>query len=83
MIYSLGSNGDYSFEQSMLEMTQCEIHTFDCTYDGVSQRQGRHFYHKTCLGPPSRGPNFKHYGTILLELGHTTVDFLKMDIGGY
>jgi hypothetical protein len=30
VIYSLGSQGDYSFERDMLRLTQCEVHTFDC-----------------------------------------------------
>jgi hypothetical protein len=53
------------------------------TYDGRSQDPKRHFYHKTCLGPPSNGALFKDYDVILKELGHTVVDFLKIDIGGF
>ena len=30
---------------SALQTTSCEVHTFDCTYNGASQRPGRHFYH--------------------------------------
>lgn len=30
---------------------RCEIHTFDCTYDGVSQDPKRHHYHKVRLTP--------------------------------
>lgn len=30
VVYSLGSQGDYSFEREMLALTQCEVHTFDC-----------------------------------------------------
>jgi hypothetical protein len=25
---------------------RCEVHTFDCTFDGTSQDPSRHFYHK-------------------------------------
>ncbi|GBG00334.1 hypothetical protein Rsub_13104 [Raphidocelis subcapitata] len=82
VIYSLGSNGDYSFEREMLDLTKCDIHTFDCTFDGRSQ-SSRHFYHKTCLGLPSSGPLFKEYDTVLAELGHGRVDFLKIDIEGH
>jgi hypothetical protein len=39
---------------------RCEIHTFDCTYDGKSQDEKRHVYHKVnpklsrcCNMPPS------------------------------
>ena len=65
----------------MLQLTRCEIHTFDCTYNGKSLHT-RHTYHKTCVGPPSTGPLFKSYDAILKELGHSSVDFLKIDIGG-
>ena len=46
LIYSLGSNGDYSFEQDMLRRTRCHVHTFDCTYAGRSIDAARHTYHK-------------------------------------
>ena len=47
---------------SALQTTSCEVHTFDCTYNGASQRPGRHFYHSiwcvtegplTCLSTPA------------------------------
>ncbi|KAI8477200.1 MAG: methyltransferase domain-containing protein [Monoraphidium minutum] len=81
VIYSLGSRGDYTFEIDMLKLTQCEIHTFDCTYDGASIHP-RHHYHKTCLGFPTQ-PLFEDYASITQRLGHTVVDFLKIDIEGH
>ncbi|KAG1679010.1 hypothetical protein FOA52_013074 [Chlamydomonas sp. UWO 241] len=51
LIFSLGSNGDYSFEVVMLKATNCHVHTFDCTFNGRSQMPGRHTYHQVCLGP--------------------------------
>ncbi|KAG1676770.1 hypothetical protein FOA52_005059 [Chlamydomonas sp. UWO 241] len=51
LIFSLGSNGDYSFERFMLNATNCHVHTFDCTFNGASQMPGRHTYHQVCLGP--------------------------------
>ena len=36
VVYSLGSNGDYSFENDVLRATKCDVHTFDCTYPGGS-----------------------------------------------
>lgn len=29
-----------------LQVTNCTVHTFDCTYDGASRSPERHFYHK-------------------------------------
>ena len=49
MIYSMGSEGDFSFERSMLASTKCDIFTFDCSYSG-SSIDPRHTYKKWCLG---------------------------------
>lgn len=80
IIYSLGSNGDYSFEQDALKHTKCEIHTFDCTYDGKSI-DPRHIYHKVCVG--KAGPLFKTWDQITRELGHKVIDVAKIDIEGH
>eukprot|EP00878_Enallax_costatus_P019727 GHUV01020820.1.p1 GENE.GHUV01020820.1~~GHUV01020820.1.p1 ORF type:complete len:260 (+),score=54.85 GHUV01020820.1:230-1009(+) len=81
IIYSLGSNGDYSFEQDALNNTKCEVHTFDCTYDGTSIDPERHKYHKTCVG--RAGPLFKTWEQITHELGHKVIDVAKIDIEGH
>jgi len=57
IIYSVGSSGDFSFEQAVLKRTKCSVHTFDCTYSGVVQPgydldPARFTYHKWCLGRP-------------------------------
>jgi Methyltransferase domain len=36
VIVSLGSRGEYEFEQAMLDKTSCDIWTFDCSFDGDS-----------------------------------------------
>lgn len=62
----------------MLSATNCEVHTFDCTYDGKSIDK-RHFYHKWCVG---NGVGlFRTWSNITKTLGHEHVDLLKMDIG--
>ncbi len=53
VIYSFGSNGDYSFEASMLNNTVCDVFTFDCTYDGASIHP-RHTYLRWCLDKKTR-----------------------------
>jgi hypothetical protein len=45
--------GNYKFEKAMLEATKCQIHTFDCTYNGKAIHPTRHHYHKWCIGPDS------------------------------
>eukprot|EP00775_Hariotina_reticulata_P010692 gene10692-10850_t len=54
LIYSLGSHGNFKFEKAMLKATECQIHTFDCTYDGKAIHPTRHHYHKWCIGPDSQ-----------------------------
>jgi hypothetical protein len=71
--------GDFAFEQAMLDSTPCEVHTFDCTYNGSSIHPGRHHYHKWCLGDGTG--QYRTWANITQSLGHQQVDLLKMDIG--
>uniref|UniRef100_A0A7S1D137 Methyltransferase domain-containing protein n=1 Tax=Cyclophora tenuis TaxID=216820 RepID=A0A7S1D137_CYCTE len=54
IIYSIGGNNEWLFEEQLLKLTKCEIHTFDCT--GPKSRFGhqpqhpRSFFHHICLG---------------------------------
>lgn len=93
IVYSLGSNGDFSFEKGVLQATPCTVHTLDCTYNGSSlDSSTRHFYHKVCLGAETAtyvegGEQrvYWDYPTLLLRLGHTQqrVSLLKIDIEGF
>lgn len=61
VIYSVGSNNNFRFEHHILALTQCQVHTFDCT--GPLERftkqpqNERFFFHHQCLAdryiPPS------------------------------
>ena len=35
VVYSLGSAGNYEFENKILRSTRCTVHTFDCTLDSA------------------------------------------------
>ena len=35
VVYSLGSAGNYQFEDNLLRSTRCTVHTFDCTLDSA------------------------------------------------
>jgi hypothetical protein len=52
IIYSIGGNNQWEFEQDLLLRTNCHIHTFDCTGPRprfqVPQHERLHFHHK-CL----------------------------------
>eukprot|EP00775_Hariotina_reticulata_P007265 gene7265-7478_t len=83
IIYSMGSNGDYQFEDSMLTSTKCQIHTFDCTYNGTSRDPQRHFYHKWCVGTVPGKPEYMSLRRIMEVLGHRDVHLMKIDVEGY
>ena len=84
LLLSANSNGDYSFEQSILSKTNCKVYTFDCTYDGRSINQDRHVYNKWCAGKLQEGkPDYLPLDVILQRLKLTHVDIMKVDIEGY
>ncbi len=41
VLYSIGSNGDSSFEQQMMRRASCEIHTFDPFMDAATKEAMR------------------------------------------
>jgi hypothetical protein len=93
IIYSLGSNGDFSFERDMGVAVKklgnaCEFHTFDCTgiWPVPNDTDGKPVtvLHPWCLGADSVQANllFKSFSTITKELGHEEIAYLKMDIEG-
>ena len=83
LIYSVGSNGDFSFETELKNfMSHCEIHTFDknlfqCPTNTCT-------FHQTTFGDGIKPDNSKNWKTILRELNHTNrfIDILKIDIEG-
>ena len=87
VIYSLGSNANFDFEEAVSKQTLCEIHTFDCT---VSEDRipailpARVTYHSICLGSDEDVTSqYRSLGSLMREFGHSRVDLLKMDIEGF
>jgi Methyltransferase domain len=91
IIYSIGSNGNYEFEDSMVEQvgTICEIHVFDFSRD-YSRPQNKlnniHFHQWGLQGSHEnrlRG-EFLSFPEILKRLGHEskTIDIFKIDCEG-
>ena len=86
VVYSLGSNLDFSFEVAVLQMSSCTIHTFDCTVGNPRKVPKGVNFHPWCLGSSDAiidGHQFYTLGTIMRKLGTPVVDLLKMDIEGF
>lgn len=90
IIISLGSAGDYSFEEHVAtSYKSAKIHTYDCT--GPFEYSGKYYkmikFHKSCLGIENKitkdGKQFITYNTMLQQLGNPYVGLLKLDIEGY
>ena len=90
MVYSIGSNGDSSFEQGMLRRASCQVHTFDPFIpedikEAVRRTPGVQFHdwgasHKTTR--TDAGVHLKSIQDTMRELQHDWVDVLKVDIEG-
>jgi hypothetical protein len=86
VVYSLGSNGQFDFEESMVQHTPCEVHTFDCTLDGVQfvvPAHPRIHFHPLCAGEGGGNPRYMSIASLAARLNHTRVHLLKMDIEGF
>lgn len=92
VIYSVGSGGEFSFEEAMERLApQCEVHVFDCfrkvtelEHDKRIPKTKNTFFHDWCMGEGSGSRNEKWLSAaeIMSELGHRRLDILKMDIEG-
>ena len=71
VVYSLGSDGDFSFELDLLNhRPNCDVYTFDCTKP-ITPPKGVHFY-PWCIGSQNRG-KYQTINTIMNKLKHTTI----------
>ena len=90
VLYSLGSNGDSSFEEGMLQKAACDVHTFDPfiapeVKDSMRGRPGINFHDYGIAATTSlteSGLQMKTIGDIMSELRHGWVDILKLDVEG-
>eukprot|EP00934_Nitzschia_sp_Nitz4_P000026 Nitzschia sp. Nitz4//scaffold18_size181773//13700//14698//NITZ4_001892-RA/size181773-processed-gene-0.1-mRNA-1//1//CDS//3329539942//26//frame0 len=96
LVYSVGSNGETSFEQGIRDVIgdHCEIHTFDMMFrndlrgDFAKNLKGIATFHKWGLGTAiqaQRNPQmFKTLAQTMDALGHTnrTIDIFKIDCEG-
>jgi len=86
VIFSVGSRGDWGWEREIHAMTDCTVHTFDCTGDfpAPSDLAPRVKSYKLCIGKKERGPDFMPYGDLLKHAGITRPPtYFKMDVEGF
>lgn len=82
VIYSLGGNNQWDFEEAMLAATPCEVHTFDCFVSNPTKADTARFkFHRWCVSGSDNGM-YLSLATILSRLGHgrNSISLLKMDI---
>jgi hypothetical protein len=80
LVYSIGSDGEYSFEIHLKKaMPQCEIHMFDKDIHECPRKICT--CHQTIVGD-GLAPGTKSFHMLKAELNHTKrmIDILKMDI---
>ncbi|XP_048254957.1 probable methyltransferase-like protein 24 isoform X2 [Haliotis rufescens] len=90
LVYSVGINNDFSFDDEIAKQFGCEVHSFDPSMNQKSYKRNEQVYfHNIGLSdvnvhiPPNKtGWEMRTLGAIKQELGHAKrrVDVLKMDI---
>ena len=80
IVYSIGSEGNYIFEEQMLKLG-FKLFTFDCYGDYGNNAPPGLTFNKWCTDGHDHAPFYK-LTTMMSKLGHERIDFLKMDIEG-
>lgn len=85
VIYSLGSYGDFKFEEAMVGATQCDIFSFDCFVSPEKVPSNLHpriHFEPVCVGSDSADGRFQSLATITRRLNHSSLQVLKFDVEG-
>jgi hypothetical protein len=89
VVFSVGGNNKWDFEVNVAQRTDCKIHTFDCTVDGIvpNSIKSKTTFHKVCLGDKDEtidGKTFLSWRSLLSAVNvSSSPTYLKMDIEGY
>eukprot|EP00455_Lapot_gusevi_P023259 TRINITY_DN2416_c0_g1_i1.p1 TRINITY_DN2416_c0_g1~~TRINITY_DN2416_c0_g1_i1.p1 ORF type:complete len:224 (+),score=26.44 TRINITY_DN2416_c0_g1_i1:294-965(+) len=79
LIYSLGSENDFSFETAVINRAPfCEIHTFDCTVENPRPPNSV-IFHPYCISTFDF-EKFRALTSVMREHNHGALTILKMDI---
>jgi hypothetical protein len=88
VVYSIGSNGDCSFEEDLFDVCRgCEIHVFDMTLKGdkrsrilEAQRQGHLVFHDYGVSAvTNKTTRTKNLQSVMHSLNHKFIDIFKID----
>ena len=84
VLYSFGSNDEFSFEEAVHNFNPlCEIHTFDPVVSHPNNRPSYVNFHPWGVGVDnSVGDSVFTLPTIMRKLGHTNVSIVKIDCEG-
>ncbi|KAI8916814.1 methyltransferase domain-containing protein [Entophlyctis helioformis] len=85
-VFSIGSNGDFQFEESINKFVgnKCKIYTFDCTGNWTNPTTE---FHPWCISDKNYvDPAGRHYKTLtsmMKEVGVSKIHLFKIDVEGY
>lgn len=92
VVYSIGGNNQWQFEQGVLENTpNCQVHTFDCTGNQTRFQVPSHDrleFHYECMAgdvlpPELPDKTFLTLSEMSSKYRHPEISLLKMDIEGF
>lgn len=89
VVYSIGINHDFSFDEEAQRETGCEVHSFDPSMGWGDRRRGdRSWFWNVGVSDKdedrnSKGWRMRTLGSMMRGLNHTRIDVLKMDVEGY
>lgn len=87
VVFSVGSNNQWTFEETVVAKTPCVIHTFDCTVaypNPPTSVKDRVTFHKLCVGGKD-GPrkDMVTYRGLVEAAGGKGPSYLKFDAEGF
>lgn len=86
VIYSIGSNNEWGFEEAIFSSTNCIVETFDCTVNSTVKPPAaiasRVRLHRYCLGSANNGEIRTLRGLHEITGIKTPPTFLKIDAEG-